>query len=476
VKLLITTHSSRWFDSQRGSLNGLNVRFQDRSLDDLPPLESFPPASDAIEVSGKIAFWDLTPGPDERIGARLLKVFEPENNPQSTCFIGDTLAIASSDRIMRFGPGFEERPPLTDGWIAGTHTVRNVGDGTIWVTSAPANAALRIDAKNDRVIERLVMPACYGVGLKLEPEADLRKHFVTTDYQPTHINSAVPIGDELLVSLLVPGAIGIFDARRSYREIISGMRGCHGARLHPVTGEIYASDSPAGLLWYFDAETGKPRRRLDFDSRWLHDVVYLGDGILVGLASDRNSLVFMDERTGEILREVASDSLGRCTLFARFEDIPDVWFDYLINDHTEQKLSSANARLFDATDLTNTISQTKEVHSPGCVFNQCFELITDDLHTYEYLMSAPELSLDRGLYRLETRTICHTGGISIGLIDLANDNWLVQCQNDAGRTEDWVDFDCKTRITVRLVIAAFNPQDAKPVRCLIKNIILHRRE
>ena len=54
MKILITTHSSRFFDSDRANLNSLNKRFESRTLENLPDLKTFGPWQQAIAVKGKI--------------------------------------------------------------------------------------------------------------------------------------------------------------------------------------------------------------------------------------------------------------------------------------------------------------------------------------------------------------------------------------------------------------------------------------
>ncbi len=475
MKLLITTHSSRWFESQRGSLNALNERFQNRVLENLPPLDSFPPVGEAIQVTGAVAFWRLEPPGAAGRRVTLLKVLRPAVNPQSVCFIGDKLAIAGPDRVMLYAPGFEELTPLTDPWIAGCHTVKLAEDGTIWVTSAPANAALRLDPGSGRVVERLIMPARYGVGHALTPEDDLRTHFITTDYQPTHINSAVPVGGGLLVSMLVPGAVGFFDEARTYREIAGGMRGCHGARVHPRTGEIYASDSPTGLVWFFDRESGRPTRRLDFGSRWLHDALILDDGAIVGLASDRNEILFLDEAGKPVAEPEKCDGIGRSPLFVNCEEAPEAWVEALMDSTAAAPSVEARVRFGKTLNLTSETFSSGGRIADACRLAGFYELSVGGALSQEYLWGSADFKLGAGNYRFQTRAKCDVGGISIGLIDQGRDCWIVACTHDTHRHEDWLDFALDRPTKARLVIAAFNADRPGEVKALVKQIVVMTR-
>ena len=101
---------------------------------------------------------------------------------------------------------------ITDPWIAGGHTVYPDADGCVWLSSAPANAALKVDLQSGKIVKRIKMPQQYGRGYQLDPKDDVRKHLIPTDLQATHINSAYPIADGLLVTLWIPGVVGYFDA------------------------------------------------------------------------------------------------------------------------------------------------------------------------------------------------------------------------------------------------------------------------
>ena len=472
MKILITTHSSRFFDSNRAHLNFLNKRFDTRSLDNLPDITSFGSWNEAISVHGKIAFWRINYNCKKRVSVELLTCLQPPFNPQSACFVGDVLMVAGPDRIMRFGPGFESLDPIVDNWIAGTHTVRKAPEDTIWVTSAPANAVLRIDPRSGRVVERVIMPVRYGAGYQLTPQDDLRKHFIPIDYQPTHINSAWAIDDEVLVTLLVPGAVGIFDRDRNYREIFSGLRGCHGARVNPQTGHIYVTDSPGGFVWYIERESGRVLKRLDFHSRWLHDAEVIDKGILLGMVSDQNVLLFMDEERGDVLETVKCDGIGRSALFSQVADVPPGWI-YTFSQPLGSEIS-AEARLEPHEDLIpELIGQSKLVWQQGHI-KPCFVLTDNDQKRHEYILVTEKRWIPQGTYRLSCKVQCFEGGLTVGLVDARTEGWIAQCQHDAYRAENWVDFTHHRPGFVRLVVAACNVNEAGPVHGLVTSIHLSK--
>jgi hypothetical protein len=144
----------------------------------------------------------------------------------------------------------------------------------------------------------------YGANYALDQHSDLQAHYVSNDQQTTHINSVAPAGDEkLLVSALIPGAIGVFDLRNGrYTEISRGFKGCHGARCCP-DGQIYFSDSCCGCLVFID-EHGHVVQRFDLGSAWMHDAQSIGNGRYVAALADRNCCVVFDAAQGRIVQEV----------------------------------------------------------------------------------------------------------------------------------------------------------------------------
>ena len=81
MKVLITTHSSRFFDSNRANLNALNNRCDARPFDNLPDIASFGSWNEAIAVQGKIAFWRIDYNCGKRVSAKLLTCVEPAVQP-----------------------------------------------------------------------------------------------------------------------------------------------------------------------------------------------------------------------------------------------------------------------------------------------------------------------------------------------------------------------------------------------------------
>lgn len=458
------------FAGTTADLNELNRRFKAPKWQSEPrALKDFPSANETIRLTGKTAFWEIESSREGTPALRLLHVLEPDRNPQSACFFDDNLAIASSDRVMIYGPGFEPLEPIIDPWIAGTHTVRHDGKGSLWVTSAPANAALRVDTRTRRVIERLRMPDTYGHGLPLRPEDNLREHFLPTDYQPTHLNSAEPVGEGVLVTLWIPGVVGYFDKERNYTEIARGLRGCHGARVHPETGEIYVSDSPTGLIWFFDPENFRVTRRIDFRSKWLHDAIFLGDGYFLGMLSDKNSIVVLNQESGDITQEVSCDALGRSTLFVNLDEPSAAWRDFLRAGESDVE-SAARFKTPEAIDILTPTIRSGHAASAHVGIQERVRLSHQNPLSFEYLYLGDEWELPAGRYRLEVSCECKVGGVSIGLLDIENDSWLVSCECEARRSTDWRDFATDTPKSVRLVIAAHNPDGESPVDCEVKNV------
>jgi hypothetical protein len=462
MKVLCLTHSSRPFFEARCRLNALLTRFSADRFASMPPYESLPGVDDAVPFYGSLSLWAIEEADGRPASLRFLHSYEPDYKVQTALFLGDQLVVCGSKGLELLDADFKVVRTITDPWLVGSHTVHADADGHLWVTSAPANAALRIRLSDGAVVERLVMPERYGRGYPLTPEDDLHRHFIPTDLQPTHINCAVPLGDGLLVTLLAPGAVGLFDARRRYTEIVRGYYGCHGGRIHPETGELVLSDSPAGIVWFFDMSTGRPVRRVGVSSAWLHDAEPLGRNVLVATLGDANTVQLVDERNGEVLFEQNCDRWGCSVMFANVYEVSPAW---------QEALEARAPRTFvqvpapPSPTAPNLLAETVSGWASGAV-----EPATGSLRIrgrrpvqYDYLHTFPSVRLTPGRHLFSVRATCHRGEASIGLLDLEDNTWIGQLTLDDTVTSSSTEFEIDKPATALPVIAANNANGPKPV-------------
>ncbi|RMH19444.1 MAG: hypothetical protein D6696_10540 [Acidobacteria bacterium] len=300
---LLLSHSSRRTNLARCAADFLRRRFADpRRLDRLPPFASLPPARPLY--SGALSLYRVHRRRGialERLGA----IKHRDKIQHAASPSADELLVGFEHRVERWrlpapigrlrrlrASQIEVCGRLEHPHLAGLHTVEPLDAGRAVLSCAAADAVLIADLERGTVERTLRLPASlYGRGYELLPEHDLRRHYVDDEQQSTHVNAATPIdgGRALVVSALIPGAVGIFDLDGGgYRELRRGLVGCHGARQDDA-GRIYASASPQGELCFFDRR-GTVARRYAVGSRWLHDAVQLSGDLYAFALADHNAL------------------------------------------------------------------------------------------------------------------------------------------------------------------------------------------
>lgn len=482
MKILCITHSTRPFTDVRAGLNFLEKRFPHDRLNVLPPLETIPDIRSAVPYYGSLTLWKLD---NDSLRPNFLWHYEPDYKVQFATFHNDKLLIYGHDRLEILNMNFDVVDRITDPWLVGGHTVHVDEKGDAWVTCAPANAILRIDMDQNTVVERISMPEMYGKGFPLNAETSMHDHYIPTDLQPTHVNSAVPLGDSLLVTAWIPGAVGLFDEERNYRELISGFRGCHGAREDNVTGEIYFADSPAGILWFFDKSTSKITRRMKFDTPWLHDAVQVEGNVFAAGLSDINKFRLVDKMTSEVLHEQNCEAFGQSVMFLNCCQVSRAWEVILDSRKREEKPNEIETTL--SENIVPQLSSYQFWLRPETEImgeNGCFELIdeieiyriiVDQPVKYEYLIQSTIFTLEPGIYRFESKTACLQGGLSVGLLKKScdGDSWVAQLTFDSATEEQHHDIEIGNG-EYCLVIAAHNTGNPSPVSAMIELIHLMR--
>jgi hypothetical protein len=149
----------------------------------------------------------------------------------------------------------------------------------------------------------------FGRNYPIDRTSSVVEHYIDNDRQLTHVNSAWPWRGGLLVSLLIPGAIGWSDPDGIYHELMRGFVGCHGARVRSDIEEIFFADSCSGMLVFLDLK-GQVIRRVGTGSRWLHDAVQIRDELFAAATFDRNEVVLLNVATRQVAGRISCAARG----------------------------------------------------------------------------------------------------------------------------------------------------------------------
>ena len=326
------------------------------------------------------------------------------------------------------------------------------------------------------IVKRLGMPETYGTGYKISPDDDLKRHFIPTDYQPTHINCAYPYDNGVIVTLLIQGAIGYFDNNESYREITRGFRGCHGARIDKFTKNLYFTDSPAGILWFMDFNSGHIKQRYSIDSNWLHDVCQIEESIFAGGISDKNEIQIFDTSNDKQLARIDASKYGKSVMFVNAGDIPTGWVSSTatIPDKTTKYHAEPDTQYVkEYCPLFYSRKKWKKEKTINNISTN-INISTFERLQYEYILASPVLILDKGEYLFSAEIHSIKGAVSIGLLDFKTNSWLTNLCFDSVITSDSEPVIIRSRTAVKIIIASHNI-DRNYVDFIIRNISLKKR-
>lgn len=313
-QVICFTHSSRPMDFSRATREYLGNRYAtpDR-LQKLPALAALPSEYNPNFV-GNVTVWDWSGHPEDRPVRRhfIRKAYKAQH------------AMIWRDKLLICGTAFLEIYPLdgpfeqplqviTHPWFSGAHTIF-VDPADRFVVSCSAPDALLIFRPDGYLVHAWRIPAeIYGRNYDLQLTDDLRAHYVGNDQQIGHINCGAPAGDGYLCSLLIPGAIGHFDATGRYRELARDYVGCHGARPLEDRG-CYFCDSCRGRIVELDWQ-GHILRQFQLESGWLHDALRLGEGLYLCALSDHNTFELWDLVKGNCYWRLRDEDAGATTQF-----------------------------------------------------------------------------------------------------------------------------------------------------------------
>lgn len=333
---VLLSHSNRPVDFAQCSLEALTERYADpHRLDRLPPLATLPALDRQRHIPAGLTVLTLTLDGDTAALVPVATFDPPGRKVQHAALVGDRLVVCLEDALLVFAAADPAQLPATleiadatcidDPWFSGLHTVFATGLDRCVVSASAPDAVLDVDLAAGRVVARTRLPeALYGRNYALGETDDLRRNYVSNDYQLAHINCASPDGDGgVVLSTLIQGEIAQLDAGGRYRIVSHGHVGCHAARATADGNAFYFADSCTGALVLID-RAGVERQRFQTGSRWLHDVQQVDGDLFLCCPGDRNSLELIDIATGRVLLAQRFDERGGATQFVNVAAQPAV--------------------------------------------------------------------------------------------------------------------------------------------------------
>ncbi len=322
--------SNRPVDYDRCSLNYLTRRFS--RIDRLANVPEFLTLSSLysghLSYGSRLNVYNLTFA-NGRFIIELLVSFSSDRKIQHACFVEDRLLVCYEDSIEIWSNWLgnmqsEQVCSINDNWFAGLHTIFPLGTSRCVVSSSAADAAMIINLDTKSVVSRLRLPGyLYGFNYDLKESDSLKDHYIANDLQLGHLNCAFPDEEQnIWVSTLIQGDIGVFDCSGRYKKVISGYVGAHGVRRIKGRNQIYFSDSCLGVLIIADLH-GQIVHRYFTVSKWMHDAQHIQDNLFLLGLSDLGRIVVADVVTGQEQQFPISGCDGYIQFFAsmnpRFE-------------------------------------------------------------------------------------------------------------------------------------------------------------
>lgn len=303
---LTLSHSVRLLDLSRSSPDELFRRFNSRDrLEGLPPLASLD-SSLAPSWANNISVWYWNPS----TGLKLVRLIERNYTVNHAAVLGNGrgLAVCAHDRLEFCDTEGEVHSEFTHPWFGGGHTVYE-HRGDYIVSCSASDSVLRIGGA-ELVVRDIwrIPPELYGSNYALTLRDDVRRNYIPTDLQISHVNCAYPTARSTLVTCFIQGSVVDVRQSGSFDVLASGFVGCHGAR-RARDGHVYFCDTPRGRIVHIDPTTGR-FAFTELSSTWLHDAVELTIGVYACAVGDRNSLEVIDRRDGTVLEAYALADLG----------------------------------------------------------------------------------------------------------------------------------------------------------------------
>ena len=244
--------------------------------------------------------------------------FGVENKDKEINTVLNFICRNSGKEIEIFDANFKLLHTIYDPWLAGGHTIIPDYNGYLAVSCSASDSVLLINEENYKVEKAFRMPEeLYGFNYPLKREDSVVEHYITNDYQLTHINCAFPFDRKIYVSTLIQGAIGYFDYEGNYKELIRGFIGCHGVRVDKGTTEIYFCDSCKGVLLFLN-EKCEIIKSYPTKSVWLHDAQQIEENIFAFAVSDRNRVEIIDIDKNKVLSIIPGKPFGKSVQFVYY--------------------------------------------------------------------------------------------------------------------------------------------------------------
>lgn len=317
-KLLCVTHTDRPVDLERCNLEFLRGRYASpKRLPPAEPFQSLTPAAQHTPYFGEVTVWEFKNGNFET--PELLAQFRPKTyKPQSVIWHRERLWVLGVSVLEVYDVNLRRVAVVNDPWLSGAHTIVPDGKGHLLMTCSTSDSVLILDDHDYSIVHAWRMPeSLYGFNYPLKRTDSVVDHYVINDYQLTHINSARPWRQGILVSTLIQGAIGWFDPSGSYQELTRGFVGMHGARIDERTGRIYFSNSCRGVLTFLTHDF-KVDYEVDMRSNWLHDAEQLGGDYFAVSVADRDKVDIYNVAEGKTLISLDCKKFGASTQFISY--------------------------------------------------------------------------------------------------------------------------------------------------------------
>ena len=341
---LLLTHSSRLTRLKDCSLNYLTQRYSNENrLDDLPRItDLLPNVKDTqSKYNGALSLFKYEY--NKKVPIEIIVSLRLRSKVQHAVLIDlfqILICYESCLELIEFDQplnslssnyNYKSTKRYDHPHFAGLHTVNMIDNLRVVLSASAPDSIYILDISNGKIEHLLRMPeSIYGENYKLNNLIDLREHYINNDIQTTHVNSAYPspCKKKIVVSTLIQGAIGIYDIEsKSYKEIIRGFIGCHGARFNS-DNEIYFCDSTNGTMIILNNK-GQIKYRFHTKSFWLHDAIQLHKDIYAFSLSDKNELAIYDIKKHKLIFK------------KHFFKIPKKLLDFLSNNLTNKFLGNS---------------------------------------------------------------------------------------------------------------------------------------
>jgi hypothetical protein len=311
MKLLLT-HSTRKIDFNQCNLNFLTNRYKNKNrLQNLPELSTLTNEY-CSNYTGAFSCWDWSIISDN---PKLIHWEKKNYKVQQAQIRGKELILAGTAFLEIYKTIWDNIPSykITHDLMAGNHLFEVMPNGGL-VVSCSASDAILLFSKDGEFLEYLRVPEKnYGKNYLFPPNISLRDHYIHNDLQLTHLNSVHCYDQGFLISTLIQGDIGYFDAQKKYHVITSGFVGAHGVNSLP-NGNIYFCDSCNGCINLIE-KTGKIKKRYKVDTSWLQDARWIQDEIFLCALSDKNTFELWDFDKNKLIWKINCSEFGETTQF-----------------------------------------------------------------------------------------------------------------------------------------------------------------